>query len=49
MMANNISKRSNGSSSFSGSSAKSVISYGVLTIGYSGSGSFVNTFNEENG
>jgi len=49
MMANNISKRSNGSSSFSGSLAKSVLSYGVLTIGFSGSGSCVNIFNEENG
>ncbi len=48
-MANNISKRSNGSSSFSGSLAKSFLSYGVLTIGYSGSGSSVNIYNEENG
>lgn len=48
-MAYNISKHSTGSSKFSGSLAKSVLSFGVLAIGYSGSGLFVNTLTLENG
>jgi hypothetical protein len=48
-MACNISKHSNGSSNFSGSLAKSVLSFGFLTLGFSGSGSFVNTYNIKNG
>jgi hypothetical protein len=47
-MACNISKQINGSSNFSGSSAKSVSTFGFLTIGFSGSG-LVNTYTAENG
>jgi hypothetical protein len=49
MMAHNISKRSNGSSKFSGSSATSVLSFGFLAIGFSGSGSLTCTYEIENG
>jgi hypothetical protein len=47
-MACNISKQINASSNFSGSSGKSVISFGFSTIGYSGSG-LVNTQTADNG
>jgi hypothetical protein len=49
IMACNISKHSNGSLNFSGSSAKSVLSFGFLTLGFSGSGLLVNTFTAKNG
>lgn len=42
-MACNISKHSNGSSNLSGSLVKLVMSYGFSTIGYSGSGLYVNS------
>jgi hypothetical protein len=48
-MACYISKHSNGSSNFSGSLAKSGLSFGFLAIGFSGSGLFVNTCTLENG
>ncbi|CAF0885645.1 unnamed protein product [Adineta steineri] len=48
-MVTNISKHSIGSFNNSGCLAKSVFSYGFLTIRYSGSGLFVNTFNDGNG
>jgi hypothetical protein len=48
-MACNISKQTHGSSNFSGSSAKSGLSFGFLTIGFSGSGLLVNTSAVDNG
>ncbi|UJR26826.1 hypothetical protein I4U23_008139 [Adineta vaga] len=48
-MACNISKYINGSSNISGSSAKSVLSFGDLTLGFSGSGLSVNILTNENG
>jgi hypothetical protein len=49
MMACHISKHSNGSSNFSGSSADSILSFDFFAIGFSGSGSFINTYTLENG
>ncbi len=48
-MACHISKHSNGSSNFSGSSADSILSFDFFAIGFSGSGSFINTYTLENG
>lgn len=49
IMALFISKQINSSSNFSGSLAKSVLSFGLLTLGYTGSGLFLNSFAVENG
>ncbi|CAF0733628.1 unnamed protein product [Adineta ricciae] len=48
-MACNISKYSNGSSNISASSVKSGLSFGYLTLGFSGSGLLVNIFSTDNG
>ena len=48
IMACNISKHINGSSNYSGSSVKSGFSFGIMTLGFSGSG-LVNTPTAENG
>jgi len=48
-MALNISKQTNNSSNFSGSSAQSVFAFGFSALEFSGSALFVNTCLVENG